>query len=133
MRPGRPTSHPPPGPGGPSARAARERPREDLGPSEPLEQGRAAGPTANPVAQVAGKPARDERLEEELGKPRRQIGEDVPGEVLADGPAARRRDAQDPPPLVGGLAPGREMEELEAGGPSLGPARERRDVARRDR
>ena len=58
----------------------------------------------------------------------RQLGEHVAGQVLANHPRARAEAGQDPPALLGRLAGRRQVEELEAGRPALGPARQAGDL-----
>ena len=106
---------------------------EDLAAKQLVERRGAASPVEEAVAQRAGEPAEDARLDEELAQVVGQVRHDVPGEVLPDEAAARTDGRQDPAALVGRLAAGREVEELEAGRPALRPAGEDREIVRRDR
>ena len=85
---------------------------------------------AQPIAQRPRQPAQHAGVDEELAQVLGQPEQHVLGEVLAQQPAAHLGPAEHPPPLVGGPAAGREVEQLEAGRPALGAAREHREVAR---
>ena len=92
----------------------------------------AAAPAEELVAQRPRQPAQHARLDEELAELLGQVGQDVPGQVLADEPAAGPDRGEDPAPLVRGLAARREVEQLEAGRPALGPPGEDGQLVGRD-
>ena len=106
--------------------------REDLAPVQLAEERRAAAPAEQLVAERPRQPAQHARLDEELAELLGQVGQDVPRQVLADEPAAGPDRGEDPAPLVRGLAARREVEELEAGRPALGPAGEDGQLVGRD-
>ena len=106
--------------------------REDLAPVQLAEEGRAAAPAEQLVAERPRQPPEHARLDEELAELLGQVGQDVPRQVLADEPAAGPDRGEDPAPLVRGLAARREVEQLEAGRPALGPAGEDGQLVGRD-
>ena len=110
-----------------------DRDREHAPARQLVEQRAAARRPPQAIAQRPRQPAQHARVDEELAQVLRQPGQHVLGEVLAQQPAAHLGAAEDPPPLVGGPAARREVEQLEAGRPALGPAGEHREVARRHR
>ena len=104
--------------------------REHAPPGELVEQRAAARRSAQPIAQRPRQPAQHAGVDEELAQVLGQPEQHVLGEVLAQQPAAHLGPAQHPPPLVGRPAARREVEQLEARRPALGPACEDREVAR---
>ena len=106
--------------------------REDLAAVELGQERGAPPPVEQPVAERTGQPAEDARLDEEVAQLLGQVGHHVPRQVLADQAAAGADRGQDPAALLRRLAARREMEQLEAGRPALGPAGEDGQLVGRD-
>src|SRR2546430_2541707 len=85
------------------------------------------------VADLAAEALEDARLDEEPAQVERQLGQHVPGQVLADEARAGAQRGQDAAPLVRRLAAGGQVEELQPGGPALGAPRQRGQLHRRHR
>ena len=106
---------------------------EQLATGQFLQEQRAPPPVQQLVAQVAGQPDQDARVDEEPAQLIGELREDVPCQVLAQEPRAGPDPAEDPPALIGGLATRREMEQLQPGRPALGAPREHRKLGGRHR
>ena len=104
--------------------------REQLSAGQFLEQEGAPPPIEQLVAQVAGEAHQDARVHEEATQVVGQLREDVAGEVVAQQTSAGANSAEDPASLVGRLAPCREVEQLQPGGPTLRAAGEDGKLAR---
>src|SRR5207237_2905571 len=93
----------------------------------------AAAPIEEAIAERATQAAQHACAHKEPAQFHRQLFEDVAGQVLAGEAGARPHRAQDPAALLGRLAPGRQMEELQTGRPTLGAAGQLRQLLRRER
>ena len=113
--------------------AVLHRHREHAAAGQLVQQRAAARRPPQAIAQRPRQPAQHAGVDEELAQVLGQPEQHVLGEVLAQQPAAHLGPAQHAPPLVGGPAAGREVEQLEAGRPALGPAGQHREVARQHR
>jgi hypothetical protein len=110
-----------------------ERDREQLAARELLEEERTPPPLEQLIAQVASQANEDGGVDQEPAQLVGQLGENVASEVLAQEAGARADAAEDAASLVGRLAPGRQVEQLEPGRPALRSAGEDRKLARRHR
>ena len=108
-----------------------ERVGEDLAPLQLLQYEVAAAPFQEGVAEWTAEPAQDAGVDQKAPQLRGQLVEDVAGQVLVGEAGARAQPAQDPAPLLGGLAPGREVEQLQRRCPSPGPAGQLGQLLRR--
>ena len=95
-----------------------------------VEEDAAARGPPQAIAQRPRQPPQDAGVEQERAQVLAQPDEHVLGEVLAQEAPAHLGAAQQPPALVGGAAPRREVEQLEPRGPALRPARQHGEVAR---
>ena len=88
--------------------------------------------SSSAIAQWTGQPAEHAGVDEEVPELLRQIRHDVPGEVLANEPAARADRRENPAPLLGRLAPCRQVEELEPCSPAFSSSGEDGQVVGRN-
>ena len=110
-----------------------DRAREDLPLGERGQVGVRARRVEQLVAERARQLAEHAGLQQEVRQLGLEIGEHVAREVLAREREVRAEAGQQAPSLGRRATAAGEVEELEAGGPALGPAREHREVARRQR
>ena len=107
-----------------------KRDREDAAPFELLEELPAARSLQERVAERTVQAAQHAGPDQEVAKLVGQLRDHVAGEVVAHEPGARTEAGQDPQPFIAWLAVRGEMEELEAGRPTLRPPGQPRELVR---